>query len=533
MNMKSIFTRLGIGTLGLWVLAVVLIPFVGDIRPAGAQSIETLRVSTLAEATDRTQFFGLYEYYQEYAQSFCTGYTAVTLTKVRLPTSQYSSAPAPSVTIRTDSSNAPGRTIHTLTTPSSDNDISTHEDFTSTGIELAARTNYWLVFHKPPRTGNMSFEFTRSKDESSAEAGWFIGDNGFYRFLRSASSTSDLWRADTYSMRMAIYASGNAPSVAPPVFADMDCNGVVDHLTLRVNENAATSTVVGTVAAADPDNDTLTYSVSGREAAEFNQVFAMSTSTGETSVKSGASLNYEEKRSYSITVNVTDGKDSDGNAESTAATDDSVPVTIRVNNIDEPGTISLSPSTPRVDSPLEALVIDPDGLRGIREAQWFRGDTANGPFTGAGLAHPCSESGRSCYTPSAADQGKFLKVTISYHDLHGTPSHVRFNRARLIQALRTEEATYTNAVAAQEDNQRRQVTNSEATGTPGIDGSPKVGETLTANTAGIDDEDGIVDAVFAYQWIRHDMESRTGEDIRGATGSTYTVASTDEERLSR
>ena len=102
-----------------------------------------------------------------------------------------------------------------------------------------------------------------------------------------------------------------------------------------------------------------------------------------------------------------------------------------------------------------------------------------------------------------------------------------------IQALRTEEATYTNAVAAQEDNQRRQVTNSEATGTPGIDGSPKVGETLTANTAGIDDEDGIVDAVFAYQWIRHDMESRTGEDIRGATGSTYTVASTDEERLSR
>ena len=64
--------------------------------------------------------------------------------------------------------------------------------------------------------------------------------------------------------------------------------------------------------------------------------------------------------------------------------------------------------------------------------------------------------------------------------------------------------------------------NTAATGMPTISGTAQVGEELTASTSGISDADGLDDARFAYQWIR------TGADIQGATGSTYTLVDADE-----
>ena len=64
--------------------------------------------------------------------------------------------------------------------------------------------------------------------------------------------------------------------------------------------------------------------------------------------------------------------------------------------------------------------------------------------------------------------------------------------------------------------------NTAAAGTPAISGTPQVGEELTASTSGISDADGLDNASFGYQWIR------TGADIGGATGSTYTPVLADE-----
>ena len=75
---------------------------------------------------------------------------------------------------------------------------------------------------------------------------------------------------------------------------------------------------------------------------------------------------------------------------------------------------------------------------------------------------------------------------------------------------------------------QNQAVNSPATGGPGIDGFLRAGETLTATTTGIEDEDGISGTVFAYQWIRRDLATMTDTDIAGATGSTYTVTTGDE-----
>ena len=68
--------------------------------------------------------------------------------------------------------------------------------------------------------------------------------------------------------------------------------------------------------------------------------------------------------------------------------------------------------------------------------------------------------------------------------------------------------------------------NTPAEGAPAISGTARVGETLTASTAGVSDADGLGNAEFAYQWLRG------GADIPGATGATYAVVEADlGERL--
>ena len=54
--------------------------------------------------------------------------------------------------------------------------------------------------------------------------------------------------------------------------------------------------------------------------------------------------------------------------------------------------------------------------------------------------------------------------------------------------------------------------NTEATGAPAIDGIARVGETLTADTSGIHDDDGLTNVAFSYQWLRGNAE------IAGAIG---------------
>ena len=64
--------------------------------------------------------------------------------------------------------------------------------------------------------------------------------------------------------------------------------------------------------------------------------------------------------------------------------------------------------------------------------------------------------------------------------------------------------------------------NSPATGAPVINGTAQVGETLTADTSGIEDEDGLSNVSYSYQWLVADG------DISGATGASYALADGDE-----
>ena len=105
------------------------------------------------------------------------------------------------------------------------------------------------------------------------------------------------------------------------------------------------------------------------------------------------------------------------------------------------------------------------------------------------------------------------------HFLEGLTPGVEYN----IRVIATDsagdsepsnEVTYTKPAEAQ-----LALSNSPAEGEPRIDGIPEAGQTLSADTTGISDVDGLEEATFQYQWITDDA------DIAGATGSTYTLTS--------
>ena len=134
-------------------------------------------------------------------------------------------------------------------------------------------------------------------------------------------------------------------------------------------------------------------------------------------------------------------------------------------------------------------IADGDGLDNASFSyQWLADNTDISGATG------------SIYTIDAADEGKAVRVRVSFTDDAGNEETL------------TSEATV--AVAAK--------LNTPATGAPAISGTARVGETLTADTSGIADEDGLDNASFGYQWLAG------GADIAGATGSTYTLAEADE-----
>ena len=70
--------------------------------------------------------------------------------------------------------------------------------------------------------------------------------------------------------------------------------------------------------------------------------------------------------------------------------------------------------------------------------------------------------------------------------------------------------------------------NRAAAAQPTISGTPQVGQTLTADTSGIEDDDGIpANVTYTYQWTSSD-DGSTYTDIEDATGSTYFLVLADQ-----
>ena len=138
-------------------------------------------------------------------------------------------------------------------------------------------------------------------------------------------------------------------------------------------------------------------------------------------------------------------------------------------------------------------IADADGLSNVQyEYQWLADDSDISGATNA------------TYTLADTDEGKAIKVQVGFTDDTG-------NGETLTSAA-------TDAVAA------APTPNTPATGAPTISGTAQVGETLTADTSGIADADGLSSVQYEYQWLADDA------DISGATNATYTLTDSEESK---
>ena len=136
--------------------------------------------------------------------------------------------------------------------------------------------------------------------------------------------------------------------------------------------------------------------------------------------------------------------------------------------------------------------------------------SGTGSFAVIPQTYPTAESAATGEDPggaegwSIADQAHYLAVSSDARTWTAYDETASFK-------IQVKEGAVTAAKA-----------NSPATGAPTISGTPQVGETLTADTSGITDEDGLENVSYSYQWLA------VGSDIAGATGSSY-LLSTGEQ----
>ena len=232
------------------------------------------------------------------------------------------------------------------------------------------------------------------------------GDNdgeGYY--LRATVSYTD--GEDGGKSAMAIPGQVGTANVRPQ-FPDTETG------QRSVDENSRSGTNIGEpVEAEDQENNRLVYSLTGTDAESFTIV----SSTGQLRVREP--LDYESSKSmYYVTVNVHDRRDAAG--ASSTYIDDDLNVTITVENVEEPGTVTLTSPTGRVQAtvPVAAALSDPDIPTGTINWQWARSSNRSSWPDNPDPDIPGATSAE--YIPLDEDEGYYLRATASYTDGHVT-----------------------------------------------------------------------------------------------------------------
>ena len=195
-------------------------------------------------------------------------------------------------------------------------------------------------------------------------------------------SASDGSLTDSITVTINVTDVNEVPPTPPannaPVFTDGTST------TRSIAENTASGTNIGTaVAATDADNDTLTYTLGGTDAASFSIV----STSGQLQTK--AALDYETKTSYTVTVSVSDG-----------SLTDSITVTINVTDVNE-----VPPTPPANNAPVFT-----DGTSTTRS---IAENTASGTNIGTAVAATDADNDTLTYTLGGTDAASFSIVSTS------------------------------------------------------------------------------------------------------------------------
>ena len=264
------------------------------------------------------------------------------------------------------------------------------------------------------------------------------------------------------------------PLVQPPV-ADGNATGLP---TISGTPQVRETLTVDTADIADEDGLT-------------NVAYRYQWSAGGSDINGATSSTYiltasEQGQAIKVKVSFTDDE---GNNESLTSIA-TVAVVAAANN-PATGAPAIT-GTPQVGETLTADISEIEDADGMTRASfvysWY-----------AGERHIQGATGVS-YTLTQDQEGETMQVLVAFLDDQGNS-----------EVLASEKS---DPVAA--------ALNNPATGLPAISGTPQVGETLTASTSDIADEDGLTNVSYSYQWLAG------GTNISGATGSTYTLTAGEQ-----
>ena len=381
------------------------------------------------------------------AQSFTTGSSATSYTLERVSTSiTGTGSHSPRAYLYTDTSDAPGNYVATLSRSGSTRD-DINQFSAPSRTSLDASTTYWIVFHNRASSSSAKYDLhltDQSGHDNGGSPGWTMGDQ--HKISTVARTSSSLTNAGTYTWTDG--AAGTAVKLSitasialtdQPSFPDVNSDGNADAALFYIRENSRYNTFVGAVTADDSDNDRLNYSLAGtgEQQDQFAETFTLNASNGRIQVGRTARLDYEARKSYEFQVTVTDREDDQGNTETLTMADDTVDVTIKVSNLDEPGVVAFvvtqpgdttdpeNPpqpeieaqpqieAQPEIENKVTASLTDPDESVANITWQWSR-STSRG---GRPLDIPNAATAE--YTVELEDHNYYLTATARYDDGFG------------------------------------------------------------------------------------------------------------------
>ncbi len=254
--------------------------------------------------------------------------------------------------------------------------------------------------------------------------------------------------SDTISVTIDVTDVDESPINNAPVFTDGSST------TRTIAENTATNVSIGSaLSATDADDDTLSYSLSGTDASSFS----INSTNGQ--LKTNATLNFETKTSYTVTVSASDGQGGSS----------SINVTIYITNVNEAPVFTAGTSTTRsiaenagpninIGSVVSATDVDSTTLTytlgGTNGASFDIESTTGQLKTKAALDYETKTSYFVTITVSDGSLTDSIAVTINVRDLDETPSNVApvftdgDDTIRTIAENTAADANIGNAIAA-------------------------------------------------------------------------------------
>ena len=389
-----------------------------------------------------------------------------------------------------------GKTIKVQVTFTDDAD--NEESLTSAATEAVAARPNSPATGLPTISGTAQVEETLTVDTSAiADSDGLTNVSYRYQWSRGdGNADTDIEDAAVSTYTLATTDEGKTIQVRVSFTDDADNEESLTSAATAVVEAKPNSAPTGlpTISGTAQVGQELTADTSGiaDEDALNDAVFAYQWLADDANIQGAANSTYtlsdeEVGKAIKVKVSFTD----DGSNDETLTSAATAVVAAKPNS---PATgAPVITGTAQRDETLTADtsgIADADGLTTVSYSyQWIRNDGN----TDADIAGETA----SAYTLSDEDVGKSIKVRVSFAD----------------DAHNEESLTSAATVVAKP--------NTAPTGLPTISGTAQVGETLTADTSGIADDDGLNDAVFAYQWLADDA------NIQGAANSTYILSDED------